>query len=306
MRVLVVGAGAVGGYFGGRLFEKGADVTFLVRPKRQEQLNREGLILKSVHGDATLAVPTITYGQSTKPFDLIILSVKAYHLTDVLTSLDPYVSSNTAILPLLNGFAHFPILQERYGKEKILGGLCVIESTVNAKGHIEQYSPFHDLVYGEWSGQASKRMDQMADLFSGVACNVTQSPQIGLDVWKKYVFISTMSGMTSLTRSSIGTIWNTPTGEQTYRKLAQEIIQIAQSQEPQLDFDEVYQQVMKRSLHLHESMKSSMSRDIEKGQPIETDHFHGYLLGVKPEQMEAPTLETVYTALSAYQATRGE
>lgn len=304
MRVLVVGAGAVGGYFGGRLVEKGEDVTFLVRQKRQEQLSHSGLVIKSVHGDANLDVQTITYGQSAEPFDLILLSVKAYHLPDVLSSLDPYVSSNTTILPLLNGFAHFPILQERYGKERVLGGLCIIESTVNAEGHIEQYSKFHDLIYGEWSEQTNKRMEHLAKLFTGANLKATHSTQISLDVWKKYIFITTMSGMTSLVRGSIGTVWDTPTGEQTYRRLAQEIIQIAQSQEPRLEFEEVYQQVMQRSLQLPPSMKSSMSRDIEKWQPIETDHFHGYLLQVKPDNLQAPTLETVYTALSAYQNSR--
>lgn len=302
MRVLVVGAGAVGGYFGGRLVEKGEDVTFLVRPKRQEQLRRDGLVIKSIHGNAQLDVHTITYGESADPFDLILLTVKAYHLAEVLSSLDPYISLNTTILPLLNGFAHFPVLQERYGKERVLGGLCFIESTVNAEGHIEQYSRIHDLVYGEWSEQPNIQMELLEKLFSGANLRATHSTQISIDVWKKYIFISAMSGMTSLVRGSLGTIWNTPTGEQTYHRLTKEIIQIAQSQEPRLPLEEVYQQVIQSSLQQPPSMKSSMSRDIEKGQPIETDHFHGYLLQVKPDSVQAPTLETVYTALSAYQA----
>lgn len=301
MRVLVVGAGAVGGYFGGRLVEKGENVTFLVRPKRQEQLRLDGLVIKSVHGDAQLDVQTITYGQCADPFDLILLSVKAYHLPEVLSSLDSYVSSNTTILPLLNGFAHFPVLQNRYGKERVLGGLCFIESTINAEGHIEQYSQIHDLVYGEWNEQASSRMVTLQRLFANANLRATHSTQISLDVWKKYIFIATMSGMTSLVRGSLGTIWDTPTGEQTYRRLAQEIIQIAQGQEHRLQFKEVYQQVIKRSLQQPISMKSSMSRDIEKGNPIETDHFHGYLLQIKPNEIQAPTLEAIYTALSAYQ-----
>lgn len=303
MRVLVVGAGATGGYFGGRLLEKGEDITFLVRPKRKAQLDQDGLVIHSIHGDLTLPVKTIIQGQPADPFDLVILATKAYHLEETLSNLDPYVGENTTILPLLNGIRHFEILKQRYDTGKIMGGLCFIESTLTSSGHINQYSKGHNFIFGEFDGHSIHRSEAINQLFSGAKFTFSHSKSINLEIWKKYIFISTMSGMTSLVRGSIGTLWNTPNGEEIYKRLLKEIISIAHSQEPSIQPEEVYLSSLQLAQKLPHSMKSSMSRDIEKGFPIETEHFHGHLLKIKPKHLDTPVLETIYTALSAYQPT---
>ncbi|MCH5585147.1 ketopantoate reductase family protein [Shimazuella sp. AN120528] len=302
MRVLVVGAGAVGGYFGGRLVEKGADVTFLVRDRRKQQLET-GLVIHSVNGDASFPVSTITQGESTQPFDLIILTTKAYHLDEVLPSLSSYVAEHTTILPLLNGIAHFEKLRNFFGSERVIGGLCFIESTLNTKGEVEHYSPQHRIVFGEFDGKKTDRIRAIEDLFAGANLTAESSDNINNEIWKKYIFISAMAGMTCLTRSSIGPILKSPNGIETYERLLSEICAIGKSQEETLDAD-VWDQTMGRVRSLPDEMKSSMLRDMEKGLPIETDHFHGTLLRLAPADLDVPLLKTIYSTLSIYQATQ--
>src|SRR5580700_8482441 len=135
MRILVVGAGAMGGYFGGRLLEAGRDVTFLVRPRRAAQLAKTGLLIRSPFGDASLPEPpTVTADALREPFGLIILSCKAYDLESAADSFAPAVGADTAILPLLNGMAHVDYLVARFGGTAALGGQCVISTTLDADG----------------------------------------------------------------------------------------------------------------------------------------------------------------------------
>jgi 2-dehydropantoate 2-reductase len=150
MRVLVVGAGALGGYFGGRLVEAGKDVTFLVRPRRAEQIARHGLRIESPHGDADLRPRTVVAGGLDGPHDLILLAVKAYSLDEAMEAMAPAVGPTTAVLPLLNGVRHLDLLAGRFGRERVLGGAAVIAATLGPEGPVlQQMVPNHDLIFGE-------------------------------------------------------------------------------------------------------------------------------------------------------------
>src|SRR5580692_4813135 len=150
MRILVVGAGAIGGYFGGRLLQAGRDVTFLVRPRRQAQLGKTGLVIRSRFGDVTLpAPPTVTADALRAPFDLILLSCKSYDLQSAADSFAPAVGPNTAILPFLNGMAHMDFLASRFGASAVLGGQCVISTTLDAEGRILHLNDTHLVSFGE-------------------------------------------------------------------------------------------------------------------------------------------------------------
>jgi 2-dehydropantoate 2-reductase len=273
MRILVVGAGGVGGYFGGRLAEKGGDVTFLVRDHRKLQLEQNGLVIHSTHGNTTLRVKTLISGEKQKSFDLILLSVKAYHLDQVIHSLRPYVDNHTVILPLLNGVSHLEKLQQSFSTKNVLGGLCFIETTLNDQGHIEHYSPQHDLVFGELNGELTERVERIHQILNIGNFQSSLSRHIIKKMWHKYIFISTMSGMTAMMKSNIGTILESPYGKETLERLLTEIIQIAKTQEPSIDPD-IYEQVMKTVLTMSPTFKSSMQRDLEKGLPIESVHFN--------------------------------
>jgi 2-dehydropantoate 2-reductase len=303
MRFLIVGAGAIGGYFGGRLVQKGEDVTFLVRPQKQKHLRDTGLVIKSVHGDFSNPVQTITHGEPAGPFDCIILAVKAYHLPQVQRDIAPYVSSDTMILPLLNGYEHFTQLMEAFGEERVLGGLCFIETTLDKEGTVIQTSPRHDIVFGEWHGGISERTQTLLCHLDNAGFTVTLSENIQRDIWQKYIFIASMSGITTLMSMPVGPILATPAARTVYERLLHEIVSIARNHGAPID-EETEARTLKTMESLSPEMKSSMQRDMEKGLPVEADHLHGALLSLaSPEEGFYPVLESVYGRLKVYEKT---
>ncbi|TRY26046.1 2-dehydropantoate 2-reductase [Brevibacillus sp. LEMMJ03] len=305
MKVLVLGAGAVGGYFGARLAENGGDVTFLVRERRRRQLLERGLRVQSVHGDIHLEQPQlIVAGEAAGPFDVVILSNKAYHLHDSLEAIAPYVGEQTAVVPLLNGIAHMELLWERFGRERVLGGLCFIETTLNEDGDVVQTSPTHEAVFGEWDGGRSERVDAMERAFAGTAASFRASANIQRDMWHKYLFITTLSGMTTLMNAAVGPIRDAAYGVELTRQLAEEVASVMRALHAPIDEDIVEKQ-MKTFLNLGYGMKSSMLRDMEKGLPVEADHLQGYLLKRAEELgVAAPLLKVVYNNLKVYERKR--
>lgn len=305
MRFLIVGAGGVGGYFGGRLIEKGEDVTFLVRQNRQAQLKTDGLVIKSCHGDFQTDVKAIQSGEEMVPFDVVILTVKAYHLAQAITDIVPYVGENTVIIPLVNGYVHYETLHQAFGKEKILGGLCFIETTINEKAEIVQTSNSHDFVFGEWEDAKTKRITLLAEHMREAKFNAVLSGKIQNDVWTKYIFIATMSGVTTLMRSPIGPILANENGANICKSLLAEIISIVR------DYDKTVQkdiaELSLNKLHsIESSMKSSMQRDMENYNNVEVDHFHGFLLNLAEKQgkdtNDFPILKIIYSNLKIYES----
>src|SRR3984885_13819708 len=126
MQILVVGAGAVGGYFGARLAQAGRDVTFLVRARRAEEIKAHGLQILSPHGDLTLHPETLTSEKINKPYDLILLAVKSYTLSSAMSDFALAVGPETMILPALNGMRHIDLLIARFGQRVVLGGVCLV------------------------------------------------------------------------------------------------------------------------------------------------------------------------------------
>lgn len=304
MKFLVVGAGAVGGYFGGRLLEKGADVTFLVREGRMRNLQEKGLVIHSDYGSATLSPKTVITGEEVESYDVILLSTKAYQLDNAIDDVRPYVGENTMVIPLLNGMAHYNKLDEQFGKEKVIGGLCYIEATLDSEGAVIQKGPLHMLVYGERSGQESERIIKLAVALKGTKADFQLSSTIIEDLWHKYLFIATMSGITTLMRAPIGPICNHPSGMETIKQLTKEIIDVMNVAGAPIS-NELETIQMEKIANLAPEMKSSMQRDMEKGLPVEADHLHGYLLEIaKTADLPVPVLEAVYANLKIYERSR--
>ncbi|AWI12450.1 2-dehydropantoate 2-reductase [Caldibacillus thermoamylovorans] len=304
MKFLVVGAGAVGGYFGGRLLEKGADVTFLVREGRMRNLQEKGLVIHSDYGSATLSPKTVITGEEVESYDVILLSTKAYQLDNAIDDVRPYVGENTMVIPLLNGMTHYNKLDEQFGKEKVIGGLCYIEATLDSEGAVIQKGPLHMLVYGERSGQESERIIKLAVALKGTKADFQLSSTIIEDLWHKYLFIATMSGITTLMRAPIGPICNHPSGMETIKQLTKEIIDVMNVAGAPIS-NELETIQMEKIANLAPEMKSSMQRDMEKGLPVEADHLHGYLLEIaKTADLPVPVLEAVYANLKIYERSR--
>src|ERR1700693_5268900 len=164
MRVLVVGAGAIGGYFGGRMLQAGKDITFLVRPRRAEELGSSGLVIKSPNGDVTLKnPPTVQADSLREKFDVVLLSCKAFDLEDAIKSFAPAVGPQTSIIPLLNGMLHLDVLDSKFGRERVLGGLCAIAVTLDDKREVVQLAPLQSLNFGERDGRMSDRVRAIAE-----------------------------------------------------------------------------------------------------------------------------------------------
>ncbi|PEK03753.1 2-dehydropantoate 2-reductase [Bacillus wiedmannii] len=301
MRILVLGAGGVGGFFGGRLVEKGEDVTFLVRSKRKQQLEEKGLVIRSVNGDFSFQPKLITKEDRTSPFDVILFSTKAYHLNEAIQDLKPFVGENTVIIPLLNGIAHVSLLQKEFGEEKVIGGLCFIETTLNDQGEIVQTSAANRLLFGEMKFQDSERIQHIAKAFAGTKSSFVLSENITQDMWHKYLFITVMSGVTTLMRAPIGPIRESEGGRDFIQNLFEECVQIMRYIGTPIKED-IAQEHMKTIDKISYDMKSSMQRDMEKGSSIEGKHIQGYLLDVAEQfSMEAPLLGAVYQNLKVYE-----
>ncbi|MBK4202773.1 ketopantoate reductase family protein [Bacillus spizizenii] len=301
MKCLVVGAGGVGGYIGGRLAEKGNDVTFLVRHNRAEQLKETGLVIHSEKGDVSFQPALISAGE-TGHFDVVIIASKAYSLGQVIDDVKSFVDRESVIIPFLNGYRHYEQLFTAFSKEQVLGGLCFIESALDNKGEIHHTSASHRFVFGEWNGERTERITALEEAFSGVKAEVIISGHIEKDIWKKYLFIAAQAGITTLFQRPLGPILETEGGRHTVQTLIGEIGAILRKEgvpaDPDLE-EESFRTMTSMSYH----MKSSMLRDMENGQTTEGDHLHGFLLEkAKRLSLAAPILETVYANLQMYEA----
>jgi 2-dehydropantoate 2-reductase len=303
MRILVVGAGAVGGYFGGRLVAAGRDVTFLVRAKRAEELRRAGLVIKSARGDLTLRdVRTVQAETITETFDLVILSCKAYNLDDAIASFAPAVGPNTVILPLLNGMAHIDVLTQKFGAARVLGGQCVIVATLNAEREILHLNDMAGLTFGELEGGLTERVQAIGDQMTVAGFQSSASDAIVLRMWEKWVFLATLAASTCLFRGSIGDILGAPDGRRVIEGLLGECRAVAQhngfTMSP--DFDARTHQM----LFTPSPLTASMLRDVENHSRTEADHILGDLLqrGGAAQQPEAALslLRIAYNHLKAY------
>ncbi|PPA70645.1 ketopantoate reductase family protein [Jeotgalibacillus proteolyticus] len=305
MKILVVGAGGIGGYFGGRLLQKGADVTFLVRENRKKQLEENGLQIKSTHGDYTANPPLLLSGQpSSESFDAVIITTKSYHLETAIKDISPYISSQTMVLPLLNGIAHMDQLVEAFGGEAVIGGLCFIETTLDQNGTIVQTSPIHDLIFGERDGSKSERILALESAFSGTEANFQLSTNIVQDMWHKYSFITAMSGVTTLMRAPMGPIREQESGYRLIKDLLDEIYHVMKNIGAPVK-EGLPEIQLSKMLEMGYTMKSSMQRDMEKLMPTETDHLQGFLLSKAAEkQLNTPLLNAVFANVKIYEEER--
>lgn len=300
MRILVVGAGAIGGYFGGRLVEAGQDVTFLVRPKRAAELARDGLMIRSPTGDLTAPAPrTVLAENLTQPFDLVLLSCKAYDLDNAITSFAPAVGPATMVLPLLNGMRHLGVLDQRFGHERVLGGQCYIAATLDAQHAIVHLNTDHELTFGERDGGESDRIRAVTEAMNGVKFKPRVSVQIVQEMWEKWVFLATLAGATCLMRASIGDIMGAPGGRDFVLGMLEECCTIAQAS-GHTPRDALLARYRAALTAEGSSLTASMLRDVERNAAIEADQIIGDLIARGGSG--APLLRLAYAHLKAYEA----
>ena len=302
MRILVVGAGSTGGYFGGRLAQAGRDVTFLVRPQRAALLKADGLQIKSPHGDVTLAPQLVTAGNIAAPFDAVMVTVKAFSLEQALDDFAPAVGPETMILPVLNGMKHVDILAARFGERAVVGCVCKVAATIDDEGRIVQLATFQDLIYGEFGGAQSLRTDRLDAVMQGAGFDARLSPTIEREMWEKWILLATLGGITCLMRGTVGEIEAAPEGLDFVHRFLDEVVRVvmAVGHPPSEEFMTSARALLTAK---GSTQTSSMYRDLQKGSPIEADQIIGDLLARgRRARVPTPLLAAAYSHLSIYQS----
>ncbi len=305
MRYLVVGAGALGGYFGGRLIEAGHDVTFLLRPGRAKALQATGLVVKSRFGDLALPAPPFVLAHDiASTYDVVIVGCKAYDLAETMASFAPAVGPATAIVPMLNGMKHIGELAQRFGRERVLGGLCMISATLDAAGTVLHLNDLHGLVFGELDGSTSSRVAAIERDFATTKFDGKASPHILLEMWEKWVFIASAAGITCLMRATVGDIV-AGGGAPLALALIDECRAIAAAN----DFEPRSGTIERARAALTAAgspISASMLKDMEKGGPVEADHILGDLIAHDrhADPAHVSLLRAAYAHLKAYEARR--
>lgn len=299
MRILVVGAGAIGGYFGGRMAEAGEDVTFLVRARRAAQIAADGLVIRSPRGDLAHPARTVQADALGGPYDAVVLSCKAYDLDDAIASFAPAVGPDTAILPLLNGMRHLDVLIARFGDGAVLGGQCQIAATLEPDGTIRHLSDMQALSLGERHGRAAPRTEALGAALAG--CGGRVSGTIMQDMWEKWVFLASLACLSSLMRAAVGDVVAAG-GTEIAQGLFDEAAGIAagQGHAPRPAFVERMRGTLGQA---GLTLTASMLRDIERGNRIEADHIVGDLIA-RGVAADARLLRIAFVHLKAYEARR--
>lgn len=277
MRLLVVGAGATGGYFGGRLAAAGRDVTFLIRPKRAAEIAKHGFVIVDPKGETRLEPKIVTAETLRGSYDLVLMSVKAYSLVPAMDDIAPAIGPNTLIMPVLNGLKHFDVLSERFGPEKVIGSFCKINARLDDHGRIVQMSPLHDVIYGEYDGKRSPRIEMIDTFFKGAGFDARLSDDIGRELWEKWILLASLGAANCLMRGSIGDIIARSGGRSFIEALIAEVsaVAAAHGKTPNPAYLEATRNLLTTA---GSPMTASMYRDLLKGLPVENDEIIDDLL----------------------------
>ena len=308
MRILMIGAGAVSGYFGARLIQHGRDVTFLVRAQRAAQLAADGLRIAGEQGEFTVQPQLLSAAElaaNATTFDLILLGVKAYSLAQAIEDFAPGVGPETTILPLLNGMAHIDVLTARFGAERLLGGMTRVVAELQADGRIVLIEKLHDLTFGELSGETTERVAAVDAELRGCGFDAILAPDIRAAMWFKWVLLSSIGAITLLGRGTVGAINRAPGGHELALGVVGEACAIAAANGYGLNPEQT-KTIRSRLTRTDSILVSSLYRDLHKGAAVEADHILGDLLRRGAEHgVASPLLGTAYTLTKVYEAKRG-
>ncbi len=304
MKLLVLGAGGIGGYFGGRLAEAGGDVTFLVRPKRREQLQRDGLRVRSELGDIHRDVKTVDAAELRPDYDLVLLTCKAYDLESAMDAIAPAMDGEAAVVPMLNGLAHFDRLDARFGRQSVMGGTCAINVTLRRDGVVQHAGPLQRLIFGERDRTVSARARAFADVLATTPIDWELSADIEQNLWEKIVFLSALAATTCLFRANVREIIAAPGGLETIERALAANAEIA-AREGHAPRPPAIAFARSGLVNPASLWSASMLRDMEAGGPVESDHIVGWMLErARAHGVDDTVLSMALTHLKAYEARR--
>jgi 2-dehydropantoate 2-reductase len=304
MRILIVGAGSTGGYFGARLVQAGRDVTFLVRPARAAALREKGLQVVSPHGDFTVNPKLVTAAELNEPYDIVLVTVKAFGLADSIADFAPAVGPGTTIMPFLNGMKHIDDLRARFGPERVVGGVVRVSTHLDDEGRVVQLAPVQELIYGELDGTKSERIARLDAFLRGAGFDAILSDHVAQDLWDKWILLATLGGITSLARGTVGDIEATDGGVEFVQAFIAEAVAVATASghAPTARAIEATTALLTTK---GSPFTSSMYRDMMAGNAVEVDQILGDLRArARSFGIATPLVSAAAIQLSIYQRRR--
>ena len=288
MKILIMGTGGVGGYYGGLLAQQGNEVTFISRGAHLYSIRQEGMKVKSVHGDFTIfPAKAVENPAEVGPVDLILFCVKTYNTDEAAEAIRPAVGPQTVVLSLQNGIDAAERIGKLVGLEHVLAGATWLSSAVEAPGLIKQVSQFRRIVFGELSEGRSERTRSIYEVLNPTGITVEISDDIQKVLWTKFVFIAAVSSIGSLTRLPMGDYRSVPEARKLLSSIMQEVEALAQAQNIKLDND-----VVAKSMEFIDNsaphIKPSMQLDVESGRRTELESMIG-AIGRKGRELGIPT-----------------
>ncbi|MFJ7929692.1 ketopantoate reductase family protein [Peribacillus sp. NPDC096448] len=302
MNIVIIGAGALGSYFGGRLQQAGQDVQYLVRKNRAKQLKENGISITSPHGNYHFNDLHITENvKDIEKVDLVILAVKGQHLQGTLSDLKVLVEKGAKVLPLLNGLEHVSILQDELGEEAVLGGSAFIIATLDEKGHVIHSNENHDLIYGPLHPSQKKICDEFEQAAGSAIMKASRTENILIRMWIKYMFITAFSGVTTASNLPIGTIRRFPETNGLIEKVLVEMKELANAYDVGITAENIAQ-ALENMAGLPDESTSSMHQDRRKGLTLEVEHLQGGALRLADKAgLKLPVIGTLYALIKPFE-----
>ncbi|OUW04638.1 MAG: hypothetical protein CBD16_01815 [Betaproteobacteria bacterium TMED156] len=294
MKVLVLGSGGVGGYFGGRLIQAGVDVTFFVRKHRAKLLKKNGLNIESPHGDCKLRPKTKSIGDEKQNFDIVILTCKAYDLYSSLDDVLTVINGNPVYLPLLNGLAHIQYLIDRFGNNHVLAGAAHVASVLKEENVIHQLNPIQILTFGPIKHDCDKVALEFKNVCESANFKTLYTLEIMQALWNKWTFLATLAGSTTLFRSCVGKITSTDIGHNLMKRMYYETLEIAEKEDRKVH-EKAQRQALEILMKKNSDFTSSMLRDLVSGNRTEHEQILGDMvrIGVR-HKLDIPLLSSAY------------
>ncbi|MFM2087127.1 MAG: hypothetical protein RLZZ237_1996 [Pseudomonadota bacterium] len=303
MKILILGAGAIGGYYGARLIQAGADVTFLVRPQRAALLATHGLVVHSELGDFHAPVQTVTQDAVQAEYDVIIVTCKGYDLDQAMDAIATAVGHTTAILPFLNGLGAYDRLDHRFGKDHVLGGIAYIATMLGENGAIRHMGANDVVITGARTPLLQDQAQALHTLFAASPGARNLSSNITQALWDKWVMIAAGALMTCLMRGTVADIMAAPGGRSLMQRAIAECRSVATAEGFGLA-PETVQRMEKLLLDEQSSWAASMMRDITQDiARLESDDILGNMAErAEKHGLDVQLLRAAYCQLKVYES----
>ncbi len=306
MHIVVLGAGALGVYYGTRLQEAGAKVTYVVREGRAKQIKKHHLFVSSPQGDVRNdQVNYTTDIETIDSPDIILLGVKGYHLEEALPQIKHFTNQGAYVLPLLNGIEHVKTLQVYVGKKPVLGGLAFIIATLDEKGHVLHTSDFHKFIFGPLMKEQESICEKLHTFARKANIEAIYTSHVYYEMWKKYMYITAFSGITTALNEPIGILQENKATERTAFAILKEMQQLAQAYDVDLKQKDI-EETMENFLSLEARATSSMHQDLRKGLRLEVNHLQGGAIRLANEkQVKVPTIQAIFGVIAPFEYPKG-